>query len=275
MNNNLIIEEKPFVSVAICTQNRKEYLEKYSLPSVLGLEYPNFEVIIVNDKSEDGTEEFLKNYKDNLGRLRIVKNSEVRGIAHVRNLGVFHAQGEIIAFTDDDCIVDKNWLNELVSAYSGDDRLMAVGGFTYDGYTDRGYLSKDVIFGFNMSFKREVFDRFSFDINLFFHKARMHEETDLIKRMKFRGYKVGHADKAVVRHFSAPASYRRVHKRIGDHLNWLYMNVKKNSLAFYYYRFYKNSYQMFKVIKRLHIDGVLTYFEVLMEIIWVNCVLFF
>lgn len=275
MNNNLKKEGKPFVSVVICTQNRKEYLKNYSLRSVLEQSYPDYEVIIVLDASNDGSEEFLRGYKDSTGRLRIIKNSVAEGIAYARNIGAYHSRGRIIAFTDDDCLVDKNWLTELVAAYLNDEALMAVGGFTYDRYSDKEYLSSEGIFGFNMSFRREVFDRFSFDTNLYFHRARMHEETDLIKRMKYHCYKTGHANNAVVRHFSAPANYQKIDKKIGDHMNWIYLNSKKKPLPLYYYKFFKSSYRMFKIIKRLYKKGILSFLDALREIIWANCVLLF
>jgi GT2 family glycosyltransferase len=270
-----IDKEKPFVSVAICTRNRREYLEKYSLPSVLNLSYPNYEFIVVVDDSTDGTELFLQNYKDPSGRLRIIKNSRSNGIAHARNLCAYYAQGEIVAFIDDDCLVDANWLNEFIDAFMKNENLMAVGGFTYDKYSDKPASLAQGIFGFNMAFRKKVFDRFLFDTNLFFHKAIMHEETDLINRMRDHGYLTGQVPKALVRHFTAPASYRRINKRIGDHLNAIYMDAKKFSLARYYYKFFKRSNEMFRKIKQLHHEEIISFAETLFKIGWVNYILFF
>jgi glycosyltransferase involved in cell wall biosynthesis len=267
-------KDKPFVSVVICTRDRKECLQKYSLPSVLNLSYANYEVIVVNDDSTDGTESFLGNYKDPSGRLKIIKNRKSNGTAHARNLGVYYAQGEIMAFMDDDSLVDVNWLDEFVDEFLNNENLMAVGGFTYDGYLNKACWPDQGIFGCNMAFRKKVFDRFLFDTNLFFHKSTMHEETDLINRLGYHGYLTGYVPKARVRHFLAPASYCRNNRRIGNHLNAIYMDAKKLSLAHYYYKFFKRSNEMFRKIKQLYQERVLSFSQALLKIGWVNYILF-
>ena len=267
--------KQPFVSVVICTRNRRECLEKYSLPSLFGLSYPNYEIVVVYDDSIDGTELFLQKYPDPLGRLRVIKNKMSNGIAHARNLCAYYAQGEIVAFTDDDCIVDVNWLSEFVVEFMKNENLMAAGGFTFDGHLDKSACPAQSIFGFNMAFRKKVFDRFLFDTNLFFHKGPMHEETDLVNRMRRHGYLIRYTLGAVARHFPAPASYRRINKRIGDHLNWIYMNAKCTSLISYYYKFFKRSYQMFRIIKQLHHEGIFSFSQALFKMGWVNYILFF
>ena len=274
MGDYQIDKEKPFVSVAICTQNRRECLQKYSLPSVLNLAYPNYEVIVVCDDPMDGTESFLQNYKDPSGRLRIIENRRSNGIAQARNLCAYYAQGEIVAFTDDDCFVDVNWLSEFVDEFLENKNLMAVGGFTFDGYSDKPGWSTNGIFGCNMAFRKKAFDRFLFDTNLFFHKGPMHEETDLINRLRYHRYLTGYASKALVRHFPAPASYRKINKRIGDHLNFIYMDAKKLSLVRYYYKIFKRSNQMFRKIRQLYKEGALSFSQTLFKLGWVNYILF-
>ncbi|MFA5275876.1 MAG: glycosyltransferase family A protein [Candidatus Omnitrophota bacterium] len=264
----------PFASVVICTKNRKECLEKYSLPSVLNLDYPDYEVVIVCDESMDGTESLLRDYNAGSGRLRVVKNLKSRGIAYARNLCVYYAKGEIIAFTDDDCLINADWLERFVDEFNKNEELMALGGLTYDGYSNK-VLSAEGIYGFNMAFRKKVFDKFLFDTNLFFHKGPMHEETDLVSRMKRHGYLAGYAPGAIARHYAAPASYRWINKRIGDHLNAIYMDAKKFTLACYYYRFFKRSNEMFRKIKKLHHEGILSFHRSLLKIGWVNYVLLF
>ncbi len=260
----------PFVSVVISTRNRKESLEKYSLPSVLNLAYPNYEVIFVVDDSTDGTETFLKDYPDTSGRLKIIKNSRANGIAHARNLCAYYAQGEIVAFTDDDCSVDINWLSEIVEVFLENKSLMVVGGFTVDGHS--GYPA-DGIFGFNMAFRKMIFDRFSFDTNFFFHKGIAHEETDLVNRIKEHKYLTGHAPLARVKHFYSPAAYRKINQKIGFHLNYVYMEAKKIGLARYYLKFFKRSHQMFRKIKQLYREGTFTFIAAWLKVYWANYIL--
>jgi GT2 family glycosyltransferase len=197
------------------------------------------------------------------------------GIAHARNIGAYYAQGEIVVFTDDDCLLDVNWLGGFVDEFLKNENLMAVGGFTYDGYSDKPACLAQGIFGFNMAFRKNVFDRFLFDTNLFFHKAIMHEETDFIYRLKMHGYMIGYVPQALVRHFLAPAGYRRINNRIGSHLNAIYMDAKKFSLARYYYKFFKRSNEMFRKIRQLHKERVISFTQALFKIGWVNYILFF
>ena len=275
MSEEQVGNKQPFVSVAICTRNRRECLEKYFFPSVFNLAYSNYEIVVVVDDSIDGSELFLQNYKDLSGRLRVIWNRKSNGIAHARNLCAYYARGEIIAFTDDDCLLDANWLSVLVAEFMKNERLMVVGGFTYDGYSNQPGWSSNGIFGCNMAFRKKVFNRFLFDTNLFFHKGPMHEETDLVNRMMRHGYLTGYVPGAVARHFVGRASYRRINKRIGDHLNWIYMNAKSVSWPGYYYKFFKRSYQMHKIIKGLYREGAISFFMACQDILWaIFCLLF-
>ncbi len=268
-------KDKPFASVIICSRNRRECLEKYSLLSVSKLAYPNYEVIVIDDNSTDGTAAYLNNYQGLAGRLKIIRNGRSRGLAQARNLGVYYAGGEIVAFMDDDCFVESNWLDEIIDAFSRNEDLMALGGFTYEGYSDKPCWPIQGIFGCNMAFRKKVFDRFAFDTNIFFHQAVMHEETDLIKRLIGHGYLTGYAPKALARHFLAPASYRRINNRLGGHLNAIYMDAKKFSWARYYYRYFKRSNEMFRKLKQLYRERAISFVQVLLKTIGVNYILLF
>ena len=271
----VVVEAQPFATVVICTKNRKECLKKYSLSSVLALDYPRYEVLVVDDASSDGTAPLVSLFQSTHKNLRVVRNAVSLGASRARQAGVEHARGAIIAFTDDDCLVSPAWLSELIGVHAGDPEMMAVGGFAYDRDTGNPYLTPGNIFGFNMSFRREVFLKFKFDPNLFFHRASMHEETDLVERMKRHGLKTGYAPKAIVRHFCAPADYRKINRRLGDHLNWIYMKAKAMPPGLYYLKFFKRSYQMGKIIRQLRRERVFSLVDVLKEMVWVNAVLLF
>lgn len=89
----------PLVSVIIPTYNRIDTLPR-SMESVLCQTYGNLELIVVDDGSTDGTEEYVKGMSD--GRIRYVKGDGNRGPAAARNMGVRLAQGEYVAFQDSD-----------------------------------------------------------------------------------------------------------------------------------------------------------------------------
>lgn len=226
----------PFVSIVICTQNRAEALKKYALNSILKLDYPNYEVVVVDDTSKDKTQEILKEFKNKIKNLTIVKNQKAKGLCYARNLGVKYAKGEIIAFTDDDCIVNKNWLKELVKPYKNKE-VMVVGGKIYIGNSNNTFNPSKEIFGCNMSFRKNIFDNFSFDTNVYFNKCNSRDEAELIYRLKNKNLKVIYADRAIVKHFPQPAKYRK-NIKIGSPLNKVYMYTKKIQLIRYYYLFF-------------------------------------
>ncbi len=91
--------KNPLVSVIIPTYNRVHTLP-VSVDSVLRQTYKNLEVIIVDDGSTDGTENFVRELSDN--RVRYVRNIGKRGPAAARNYGVTQARGEFVAFQDSD-----------------------------------------------------------------------------------------------------------------------------------------------------------------------------
>ncbi len=107
-------------SVIIPTRNRRRLLEA-ALESAALQDYPldRFEIIVVNDASTDGTREFIDAYAREHGGLdlKAVNLESHSGAAHARNAGVRNSCGDIIAFLDDDCVADRNWLAALDQAY--------------------------------------------------------------------------------------------------------------------------------------------------------------
>ncbi len=91
--------EEKLISVIIPTYNRKEKLSK-SIASVLQQSYKHIEVLVVDDASTDGTEEFFKEKKD--PRLRYIRYETNRGACYARNYGAALARGELLAFQDSD-----------------------------------------------------------------------------------------------------------------------------------------------------------------------------
>lgn len=89
----------------------------------LSPESPTHELIVVDNGSNDGTGECLRHYPD----VRLVEESAVRGPAAARNAGARAAMGDILAFTDADCIVTPDWLING-SAPLADPRICAVAG---------------------------------------------------------------------------------------------------------------------------------------------------
>ena len=97
------------VSVIIITRNHSQYLSR-CLDSVLNQSYKNFEIIIIDHNSLDNTAELIQSYKSE--KLKYFLYKEKENIAAVRNFGIKKSQGDYVFFTDSDCMVAKNWIEE-------------------------------------------------------------------------------------------------------------------------------------------------------------------
>jgi GT2 family glycosyltransferase len=103
-----LLTATPRVSVVVCTYNGGRTLDQ-CLQSLMALDYPDYEIIIVDDGSTDDTPNVLDRYPT----ARAIRQPNL-GLSEARNVGLRAANGEIIAYTDSDCFVDPYWLSQLV-----------------------------------------------------------------------------------------------------------------------------------------------------------------
>ncbi|MDI3194497.1 glycosyltransferase [Pseudarthrobacter sp. AL07] len=105
----------PSVTVVVCTRDRAALL-RGSLTAILKLDYPNFDVLVVDNAPR--TDETRKMVRDEFGdpRIRLV-TEPAPGLSQARNAGLRHAPGDIVAFTDDDVVVDGAWLREIAAGF--------------------------------------------------------------------------------------------------------------------------------------------------------------
>jgi glycosyltransferase involved in cell wall biosynthesis len=119
MSNNLagesIEETVPQVSVVICTRNRGASIVQ-TLDSVFANDHPPFEVIVVDQSTNNETEAAVAPYCQD-PRFRYIRSDTV-GTGKSRNIGLRAAQGDIVAYTDDDCTVPVDWLERLDQFFS-------------------------------------------------------------------------------------------------------------------------------------------------------------
>jgi len=101
----------PKVSVVIPTYNRLPIL-KEAVDSVLAQDFEDMELIVVDDGSTDGTAEEMKRHG---GRVKLIEDSENRGVSAARNRGILHARGKYIAFLDSDDLWVKGKLKIQVA----------------------------------------------------------------------------------------------------------------------------------------------------------------
>ncbi|MHB8574692.1 MAG: glycosyltransferase [Dehalococcoidia bacterium] len=100
----------PRVSVVVCSYNGARTIRD-CFDGLMKLDYPDFEVIVVNDGSKDETPGIAAEYP-----FRVI-STENRGLSNARNTGMDAATGEIIAYTDDDARPDPHWLQYLAAAF--------------------------------------------------------------------------------------------------------------------------------------------------------------
>jgi glycosyltransferase involved in cell wall biosynthesis len=116
-----LLSHSPRVSVVVCSYNGAKTLGQ-CLDSLTVLNYPDYEIIVVDDGSTDETPSILARFP----HVRAVQQAN-RGLSAARNAGLLVATGEIIAFTDADCFADPDWLALLVHRFQRSNAA-AVGG---------------------------------------------------------------------------------------------------------------------------------------------------
>ena len=207
------------VSIVIPTKNNGDILEK-CLSSIQNLDYPKdkLEVIIVDGCSTDNTVEIAKKY----GCKVIFEDKGT--ISYARDIGVKHAKGEFIAFTDADCVVDRNWIKELIRHFD-DEKVAAVGGPNITPEDDTEFAK---CVGIVLSFLSKVGARYGLvggevreiyhnpTCNVMYRKKVLEEvggfnyslvtvdDEELDYRIRKRGYKILYTPFAIVYHYRKP-----------------------------------------------------------------------
>jgi len=235
------MSDEPFVSVIVPTYNRREMLEE-CIDSLLDQTYPadRYEVIAVNDGSTDETDSFLTEYSKEKPSLRFFLQSNL-GAAAARNLGIEKALGDIVCFTDDDCIADKDWIRSIVGSYA-DENVGGVGGriishntislagrYTEEGnFFDQENLAGIFIVGANSSYRKDILLDFGgYDVQF-----KYSEDVDAGIRARMMGYRLVYAPGAIVLHkhrltlkgvmrqvYGYGKGYGRLHKKYPDYFN--------------------------------------------------------
>ncbi len=138
------------ISIAVCTRNRSNDLE-ICLSAISKIHYPNLEVLVVdNAPTDDSTKKVVEKFTN----VKYVLES-YQGLDWARNKAAKEAKGEIIAYTDDDVVVDENWVNALADIFESEKEVMAVTGLVlpYEIETEAQFLFEKYG-GFNRGFDR-------------------------------------------------------------------------------------------------------------------------
>lgn len=116
----------PSVTVVVCTRDRATLLRD-ALRSILASDHPDFTVIVVDNAPATTATRDLVRQEFHDPRLRLIGEPEP-GLSRARNTGLRHATGTIVAFTDDDVVVDAGWLRQIAATFAGDAEVACVSG---------------------------------------------------------------------------------------------------------------------------------------------------
>jgi glycosyltransferase involved in cell wall biosynthesis len=199
----------PRVSVVVCAYNAERTMEA-CLASLEVLNYPDYEVVVVNDGSKDRTLEIAERFP----YCRIISQPN-KGLSVARNIGAEAATGEIVAYTDSDCVADPDWLTYLVARME-EGRLAACGGPNFPppedslvpaavavspGGPTHVLISDEVaehIAGCNMAFRRDALLALG-GFDPLYRAAG--DDVDICWRFQDAGHTIGFSPAAVVWHF--------------------------------------------------------------------------
>jgi GT2 family glycosyltransferase len=157
-----LLADGPFVTVAIPTRDRPDTLAR-SLRSLLDLDYPRFDIVVVdNAPRTPATAELvaaLAGARDTGSKRLHYAREDRPGISWAKNRGLREAAGEIVAFTDDDVVVDPHWLAALVGGFHAGPRVACVTGMILPMELEtapQGWIEE--FGGFSKGLDRRIFD---------------------------------------------------------------------------------------------------------------------
>lgn len=231
-----VVDSAPLASIVVVTKNRCDSLAR-TLAALEHLEYPSYEVLVVDHGSTDDTTAVVERF----GVQRIECPTDL-GIAGCRQLGAEAARGEIVAMCDDDCVPVPRWLRHIQRRL-GDPTVGLVGGRVinrgfppshhFKGRTrlvgPNGCLAfaedpatAEFFGNANLAFRKSTFMEVG-GYDTFFHTGA---EIDLALTFRSRGYRVVYEPEAEVEHFFTGVSFKRTRLLYGSQLMRLYRHLK-------------------------------------------------
>jgi len=211
----------------------------------------NYEIIVVDNNSSDGSyEELLNKYKD-INNVNIVRNKK-NGCSSGRNLGVSQAKKQYILFLDsDEWILHKYWLDNYLSILNSNPKIGAVGwsagwfnkqgyAYKYDAWYEHRYMSPNMLYRSDIGYlatcgfliKKELFDKIEgFDL---FYDPTCYEDTDLSLKVRHANYEIVYSTYLGVGHLphqttkSGSDSHTKLLNQKGDYFvkKWKEKNPK-------------------------------------------------
>lgn len=194
-----------FVSIIVPVKNQSMTIRK-CIDSLLKLNYPKYEIIIVDNGSKDNSSVIVRRYKNKKIKLLFEQKP---GAYNARNKGIRVARGSIIAFTDGDCVVHKDWLKFLVQPFKNIE-ICGVGGKVgvyqpkneFELYCNKFYhlnelyIRKSYLITANVAYRKKVLE----EAGLFDGELPSGGDVDMSWKTIKLGYKLCFEPRAFVAH---------------------------------------------------------------------------
>ena len=251
----------PLVSVAVCTRDRPAEMA-ICLKALDQLDYPHLDILVVdNAPTSDATERLVREAYPHIRYIREPRP----GLDWARNRAILEARGEIIAFTDDDAVVDPGWVRAMANLFVENPDVMAVTGLVmpyeleteaqilfelYGGFgrgceqkwyrlgqSDRKrweyYGAGQFGTGANMAYRRSLFDQIGYfdralDVGTVTNGGG---DLDMFFRVLVEGHTLVYEPRAIVRHRHR-REYAQLRTQMRNHGIGFYSYLVRNALAY-------------------------------------------
>lgn len=256
--------KNPLVSIIIVTYNYEKYI-RYAIESAMMQNYPNSEIIVVDDGSTDNTEGVISSYLDKITYIK----KENGGVASARNVGVKASKGKYISFLDADDLWIHDKIQLQVNYMEHNKHIMVCSGDTasfnekevfqksmkkdlkvYEGKIFDKLLIQNFVINITTMIRKEVLE----EVGLYDEELKIAEDYNLYLRIAMKNHSFGFIDKVLAK--------RRCHEtnitsKVDRNYKYNLLNLKKIALID---PSIMNTYHWKKAIIELHFKYGLAYF---------------
>lgn len=217
----------PKISIIVLTYNNLE-INKLCVDSILNkTAYPNYELIIVDNASQDGTREYMLSLIGSDERIKVILNEDNKGFAGGNNVGIAAADGDFVVLLNNDTVVTRGWLTAMSKHLENDSKLGMCGPVTNsignEAKIEVHYHNKEEMERFAYTYTLEHFNQEYSDVKVLAlfctmikrsviekcgmldeqYGIGMFEDDDYAEAVKKAGFRLTIAEDAFIHHFES------------------------------------------------------------------------